>query len=128
MTLYLIVAGSRTWRDYALMNRKLDHLTQNFDKVVVISGTARGADTLGERWAHEHGHKVKQFPADWNRHGPQAGNLRNLQMLDYAQSQEHCGLVAFWDGQSRGTRHVIKTAQIRGIPTRVIRNDTSDSR
>ena len=121
MTLYLIVAGSRGWCDYALMNRKLDHLTQNYNHVVVISGCARGADTLCERWAHEHGHEVEQFPADWNTYGRQAGNLRNLQMLDYAQSREHCGVVAFWDGKSRGTRHLFKTAEIRGVPLRVIR-------
>ena len=123
MTLYLIVAGSRGWRDYALMRRKLNHLTQNFNQVVVLSGCARGADTLGEKWAHERGHEVKQFPADWNRYNKMAGNLRNLQMLDYAQSQEHCGVVAFWDGKSRGTRHLFKTAEIRGVPTRVIRSD-----
>jgi hypothetical protein len=103
------------------MNRKLDHLTQNFDKVVVISGTARGADTLGERWAHEHGYGVKQFPADWNTYGRQAENLRNLQMLDYAQSQEHCAVAVFCYSQSRGSMHMTKTAEIRGVPLRVIR-------
>ena len=118
--LYLIVAGSRTWRNYALMARKLDHLTQNFSKVVVVSGCARGADTLGERWANDRGHEVKQFPADWNRYGKQAGFIRNVDMADFVQGHEYCGCALFWDGESRGTQHMRGTCEIKGIPFRVI--------
>ncbi len=117
----LIVAGGRTFRDYALMARKLDHLTQHYDEVEVVSGTAKGADSLGERWARSRGHKVTQMPADWNRYGKQAGYIRNVDMADYALTHEHCGLAVFWDGKSRGTKHMLGTAQIKGLPTRVIR-------
>jgi hypothetical protein len=126
-TLHLIVAGSREWRDYARMVRKLDHLTQNYDEVVVVSGCAIGADTLGERWARSRGHTVAQFPADWRNQGKKAGNLRNLVMLDYVQSQEHCAVAVFWNGTSKGSKHMILTSEIRGVPLRVIRPEVKRS-
>ena len=52
----------------------------------VISGTAHGIDTLGEKWAERHGIPVKRFPADWNAHGKSAGPIRNRQMAQYADA------------------------------------------
>lgn len=118
--LYLIVAGSRHFRDYALLKRKLDHLTQNHSRVIVVSGCARGADTLGEQWARERGHEVKQFPADWNRLGRQAGIARNVEMASYVEGRENCALALFWDGHSSGSKHMLGTARIKAIPHRVI--------
>ncbi len=71
----------------------------------VVSGTARGADRLGEIWAQMQGIPVVQFPADWNRYGKKAGYLRNIEMADHAEA-----LIALWDGESRGTKHMIEIA------------------
>ena len=53
---YVLVAGSRTFTDYELMKSKLDKLLINHNDVVVVSGGARGADTLAERYAKEKGY------------------------------------------------------------------------
>ena len=111
----VIVAGSRTFDDYRLLRYKLDQILANkLPDVVIVSGGARGADTLGERYAQERGLPVKQFPADWDTYGKRAGYLRNEEMAGYADA-----LVAFWDGSSNGTRHMIDLMQ--GKPVRVIR-------
>ena len=52
----------------------------------IVSGKARGMDTLGEKWAKEHNIPIKEFPADWNKYGKSAGYRRNEQMSLYADS------------------------------------------
>ena len=113
---YVIIAGSRSFDDYDLLARKMDHLTQNLDEIEVVSGAAKGADELGERWARERGHQLKIFPADWNRFGKRAGFFRNAQMAGYATH-----LVAFFDGSSVGTKHMIELAKKYNLKLRVIR-------
>jgi hypothetical protein len=70
----------------------------------IVSGGARGVDTFGEIYARDNCIKVKVFPADWNTHGKKAGYLRNVQMAEYADA-----LLAIWDGESKGTKHMIDT-------------------
>lgn len=114
----VIVAGSRNLDDYALVCKTLDPIFAPLpkDDTVILSGTARGADTLGERYASEHGYTVVRYPADWDTHGRRAGIIRNEQM---ALDATH--LVAFWDSISKGTRHMIAAASGRGIDVWVIR-------
>lgn len=77
---------------------------------LVISGTARGADQIGEEWAAAHRVPVERFPADWNRYGKRAGYLRNVQMADRAEA-----LIALWDGDSQGTKHMIDIGRAKGL-------------
>lgn len=114
----IIVAGSRGFDDYGLLDHKLTHLFQRLSPAdtVVISGTARGADSMAEHWAGQHKFDVLHFPAQWNVHGRRAGYVRNEQMLEMAT-----GLVAFWDGQSRGTAHMIDIAKRAGLKVIVVR-------
>ena len=88
----------------------------NQKEVEIVSGTAAGADTLGERYAQEKGYEVKKFPAQWDLYGKSAGYKRNQQMAEYAD-----GLIAFWDGKSKGTKHMIDIANKMGLKVRVIR-------
>jgi len=74
-----------------------------------VSGAAKGADTLGERYAEEKGYTCKQFPADWGAHGRAAGFRRNEQMLEQAD-----GVIAFSVNESKGTEHMIKIAKEAG--------------
>ena len=69
-----------------------------------------------EMCIRDRGVPVLEFPADWVRLGKRAGMVRNLQMLDSADA-----VVAFWDGQSRGTAHMINETKKRGLPLRVVR-------
>jgi len=111
----VIVAGGRDFADYDLLKSKLDNLLVNRDPVEIVSGTARGADKLGEFYAKRSQLAVALFPADWDLYGKSAGYKRNAQMADDADA-----LVAFWDGKSRGTMHMINLAKSAGLQVRVV--------
>jgi len=110
----IIVAGSRGFTNYQLMCLKLDYY---FDECTptIVCGEARGADSLGRKYAEERGLKIMSFPADWSK-GKNAGYIRNEEMAKVAD-----GLVAFWDGSSAGTKHMILTMRKMNKPTRVIK-------
>jgi hypothetical protein len=102
----VIIAGSRGFNNYEYLVKTMDHLLQNKKLVEIVSGTAKGADSLGEKYAEERSHSVKQFPANWDKYGKKAGYLRNEEMAKYADA-----CVCFWDGRSPGTKHMIKLAK-----------------
>ena len=80
----------------------------------IVCGKARGANTLGEKFAKNYGIKVKYFPADWNSLGKSAGYKRNKQMAEYAKEKNGV-LIAFWDKKSKGTKHMIDLANSNGL-------------
>ena len=65
----VIVAGTRYFNNYELMCKKLDNLLCNLKDIEIVSGTASGADSLGEKYAKEHNLFLKQFPANWDKYG-----------------------------------------------------------
>ena len=65
----VIVAGGRDFFDYNLLKEKLEILLLNKENVIIVSGLAKGADTLAVRYAKEHKLLVSYFPALWNQHG-----------------------------------------------------------
>ena len=102
---YLLVAGTRTFNDYELLSKKVKQLTTKYENnVCVVSGGAKGADTLAERYATEHGLEFIKFPAKWDKYGKKAGFIRNEEMHDYISKYEHRGCVLFWNGKSKGTK------------------------
>lgn len=113
----VIIAGSRKFSDYELLKQKCDKILETVNRpIVIVSGTANGADKLGERYANERGYKIKKFPADWDTYGLGAGYRRNQLMAKYSDA-----LIAFWDGISKGTRHMINLAEQEEIKIRIIR-------
>ena len=119
----VIIAGTRDFSNYELLMEKCDNIlsTKRQDSnIVILSGTAKGADRLGERYARERGFLLRRFPADWDKDGNKAGPIRNAKMADNADA-----LIAFWDGTSRGTAHMIMTAKEKGLATRVINYKTA---
>lgn len=82
----------------------------------VVSGGATGVDQLGLLWAENHRVPTKIFTADWAALGKSAGPLRNREMAHYMDTFGDCILVALWDGESRGTLHMIKYCHKLGIP------------
>lgn len=101
----VIIAGSRDFTDYELLKKVCDEHFSDDDTITIISGTARGADQLGERYATEKGYAIERFPAEWDKYGKSAGYRRNEEMARVADM-----LIAFWDGESRGTKHMIDLA------------------
>ena len=113
----IIIAGSRSFVDYTLLRQQLDCYFQNITPVI-ICGEARGADTLGKRYAESHGLEVISMPADWNKYGKSAGYRRNEEMAKIADE-----LIAFWDGKSKGTKHMIDTMITLGKKVKIVRSD-----
>ncbi len=112
----VIIAGSRSFQNYFLLCQTMDRLLINItEEIVVVCGMAQGADSLGERYAQERGYTVRSFPAEWDRFGKAAGFIRNEEMAQNADA-----LVAFWDGESRGTRNMIDLANRYKLKTRVL--------
>ena len=112
----VIIVGGRDFDDYEYMSTKLNELFKdqnmfNNKAIKVISGMAKGADTLGIRYADEHKLTKILFPANWKVYPRIAGFLRNYDMLSIATH-----LITFWDGESSGTKHMIEIAQMKGIP------------
>jgi hypothetical protein len=81
----------------------------------IVSGCAKGVDTVGERWAEGRNQKLTRFPANWDKYRKAAGIIRNEEMAAYAD-----GLIAFWDGESRGTKHMIDTMRKLKKPVVVV--------
>lgn len=117
----IIVAGGVHFNDYKALENTLDEYFKcvSKDEIEIISGHARGADSLGERYAQEHDIKCTVFPADWKKYGRAAGPIRNKEMLEYAMEQQ-AGLVAFWNGESKGTKNMISIAEKAGIEVKIV--------
>lgn len=111
----VVVCGSRSFRSYELAKRWLDGLRTMLPITEVISGGALGADRVGERWAGQHGVPIKLFPAKWEENGKVAGFIRNGEMVDEGEA-----VIAFWDGESSGTKNTIMRAMRKGIYVFVI--------
>jgi len=115
--LKVIIAGCRNFTDYELLKEYADKILQNVvqrESIEIVSGGAKGADELGELYAKERGFVLTRFPAEWDKYGRAAGPKRNELMGDYADA-----LIAFWDGKSRGTKHMIEYARKKGLLVRV---------
>lgn len=106
MIFRVIIAGSRDFGNYGLLKKKLDiilsRLIAEGYTIIIVSGGARGADTLGEWYAKERGFAIERYIPNWAKDGKGAGYIRNERMAEVADA-----LVAFWDEQSRGTEHMI---------------------
>ena len=122
-TFFCLVVGSRTITDYELIKSKLDHLLQNHKKVAIVSGGARGVDSLAKQYAFEKHYFYKEFPANWDLHGKSAGYIRNNAMHAYLSRQKKRGVVAFWDGSSKGTEQNFDLAKKYNNEIRIIRCD-----
>ena len=107
----VIIAGGRDFTNVSVMAETLNNLQDvdhviEIEKLTLICGMARGADLTAYKLFKEVGLPVEMYPADWDQYGKQAGFIRNTQMAGVADM-----LIAFWDGQSRGTAHMIDTAR-----------------
>lgn len=96
------VVGSRGFSDYKLLSETLDKIKIT----LIVSGSAKGADTLGEQYAKENNIPTKIFPPDWEKYGKMAGFLRNTDIINEAEL-----VVAFWDNISKGTLDSINKAK-----------------
>lgn len=113
----IIIAGSRNATE-AQVREAVQRCHWIGFATAIVSGRAKGADEFGEKLAGEEGLDVDTYPADWKL-GKRAGPVRNAIMADNAE-----GLIAVWDGRSRGTANMIELALRRGLRVAVLRVDT----
>lgn len=114
----VIIAGGRYFNNYQLLKERCDFYLQSKKRshnVIIVSGHASGADSLGEQYANEEGFDTQLFPADWNKHGKAADPIRNAEMAEVADA-----LIAFWDGKSRGTANMIQLAKDKGLKVAIV--------
>lgn len=106
-----IIAGSRDFNDYDLLKA----VCSKYNISTVISGTCRGADLLGERYAMENNIPIQRFPANWDLHGKSAGYIRNKEMCEHGER-----LIAFHKNNSKGTLNMIHFAEDKGLEVIII--------
>ena len=106
----MLVCGGRSYTDKERLWSTLNGFLQSRRVRRVISGGARGADTMAEDWAKARGIECVVFHADWAKYGRAAGPIRNQQMLDEGRPTL---VVAFPDG--RGTADMVRRARSAGV-------------
>ena len=113
----VVIAGCRDYNNYDEAKRYIDYCLSNVRKennIVIVSGCATGADTIGERYAEENGFEVEKYPADWKTYGRSAGPKRNKQMAEVSDY-----VICFWDEKSTGMRSMISYARKFGKPIKI---------
>ena len=105
------VIGSRSFGDWQLLRSALE----KYEIGEVISGGARGADSMAAQWAKEKGIPIKEFLPDYKKFGRAAPIRRNDLIVDACEM-----LVAFWDGESRGTKYTFDLALKKGKSVEVV--------
>lgn len=110
------VVGSRDFNNYQLLEYTLNKIIKDNKDIVIVSGGARGADTLAEQYADKNGFTKMVFLPDWEKHGKRAGYLRNHYII------KHCDFcVCFWNGQSRGTAQDIELCDKYNKPCLIVK-------
>lgn len=104
----VIIAGGRNILSFKEVRAAIRD--SGFQVSEVVCGMARGVDTIGRQLAKEDNIPVKEFPANWHKHGKAAGHIRNGQMARYADS-----LILIWDGKSPGSRNMLQQAKNCGL-------------
>jgi hypothetical protein len=119
----IIIAGSRNVTDYNQIKQAWEEYVKRHglqtQQLTIISGGANGADKLAERLAKENGIGLQVMKADWEAHGKSAGHIRNNAMAKAAGTDGR--LLAYWDGESRGTAGMIKQARNAGLHVEIVR-------
>lgn len=109
----IAVVGCKSFENFKWIKAVLD--TYEPEPFILVSGGAKGVDTLGEEYAKVRGLETIVFPAQWKRYGKAAGPIRNKQIVDASDR-----MYAFWDCKSSGTRNSIGLAKKKGIPLFII--------
>lgn len=120
----VLICGSRHFNDYDKLYYEINGIL--FDKgnyedytIVdcIVSGHAKGADTLGEQYAKNNNIPLEIYPANWDKYGKAAGPIRNKQMLDEGKPDL---VIAFMAKDSRGTKNMVDQATKAGVEVKVI--------
>jgi hypothetical protein len=123
--LKMAIVGGRDFNDYELLEEVMESVCEFYEvsSPYIISGGAKGADACAKVYAKDHGFEYQEYPADWEGLGRSAGFARNLRMADAADV-----VVAFWDKESKGTKHMIDQSLKKGKDVLVTYYDKNSKR
>lgn len=110
----VIIAGGSTFDSLDYMNKCLSHITKSAD--AIISGRGWGADKLAETFACQHGIDLELFPANWGKHGEDAGYVRWDKVFSHQGVDR---VYLFWDGKSEGTKTLKTLSEEYDIPCEI---------
>lgn len=110
------IVGSRSFDNYEFLTIVLDGIFGRLQDqpVKIISGGAVGADSLAKQYAQDRGIDIQEFLPDWDQHGRAAGPIRNKTIVENSEM-----ILAFWDGQSKGTASTVRLAKKAGVPVHI---------
>tara|TARA_R110000764_G_scaffold211319_2_gene297384 strand:+ start:756 stop:1124 length:369 start_codon:yes stop_codon:yes gene_type:complete len=117
-TIRIIIAGGRHFNDYEFLKKEASIFIseiENGEHIEIVSGGAKGVDSLGEKFAEEKSLELIVFPANWKKFGRAAGPKRNAQMAEYATH-----LLSFWNGESKGTKSMLTLAKKENLKVKII--------
>ena len=103
------VIGSRSFLDYKLLETTLNKISDRTEISSIISGGAKGADSLAEKYANLNNIDTIIFKPDWSL-GKGAAAIRNIKIVENSDI-----IVAFWDGVSKGTKMTIDIATSKNV-------------
>lgn len=114
-----LICGGRDFNDYEYFKTCLDIIFLDIkDDIEIVSGGAKGADLLSEKYAKENDYQIKIFKPNWSL-GKKAGPIRNKEMLEYIKNDNSSLVVSFWDGKSKGTKNMIDISNKAGIKVQI---------
>ena len=102
----LAIIGSRTYNNFEELEYRINSIFDISKISLIISGGAAGADSLGEKFALKYNIPTKIYYPDWKNLGKSAGFVRNINIIKVCDI-----LIAFWDGNSKGTKHSLDLAE-----------------
>lgn len=82
---------------------------------MIISGGARGIDTVAEEFADKKRISKLILRPNYTKYGRKAPLIRNKQIVDLADY-----ILAIWDGKSRGTYFTINYAKEQNKPIQIV--------
>lgn len=95
--------------DYELLEKTLNRISNRTQISSIISGGAKGADSLAEQYANLNNIDTIIFKPDWSI-GKGAAAIRNIKIVENSDI-----IIAFWDGVSKGTRMTIDMAASKNV-------------
>ena len=105
----LLIVGSRSIKEFDLA----PHIP--CDTSLIISGGARGIDTIAEEYADNYSIPKKIIKPQYNIYGRGAPIKRNEEMVDIADK-----ILVIWDGISKGTDYTVKYAKKKNKDIKII--------
>lgn len=109
------IVGDRNFIDYSYFKWIIDSYRNKYGISFIISGGARGTDSLAERYAKENEISYTVFVAEWSKYGNGAGPIRNKKIV------ENCDvMIAFLAKESKGTKNSIEQAKNSSKPVLII--------